>query len=555
MPSQHTTIAATSQPYIRHTEPKPRAPLTAEQKSEKREAREKKQEEIDEAVSAWFTSTYAKATELAERFKRDQRYFLDIFFQGGARMVNHQEEINPYNAFKSIKAAECRENGEFLNAAAIHRRYYDEYTKLTAEEKQAYVDKFAEERSQDLKLRRDTPRGRLQDLKNTARNVESLMAGLRTRVGAEGFFCIVRNNPDFNVKPQWYFTSAEVESYMKIACRPKWDTYTVGTKLEAFAVAGCDPLNLLRTSKQKADFLKREIRDLLRQNLVGITGDENAEMEYVRYEEKIVHSRGVKLVGWTAPHFVNPSELSTSLPPLQELHHAIKTGTCCFVKLTPQERQERIENYNEEIAAGTRQPLLNQRNANVADGKKRRRERAATGGVREEDRINDENDSGDGGNSDGEADSAPPGKRRNMATDKEPVEVVPLPPKKRATTKKTTQPRKMTARQASNKKPAAKAAKAAPKKAAATRMRDDEVTRAVIQKRRMAAKKSRRVISDGEDDDVDGAAPAANITSSTTAPTNAANATPTATEITAANTVPTIPAGGGVGADSPASTG
>jgi hypothetical protein len=131
--------------------------------------------------------------------------------------------------------------------------------------------------------------------------------------------------------------------------------------------------------------------------LVDITGDENAEMEYIRYEEKIVHGRGIKLVGWTAPRFVNPSELSLSLPPLQELRHAIETGACHFIKLTRDERQDRIDRYNEEIAAGTREPLVNQRNANIVDGKKRRRERASTGGVREADRgrlTNDENDNG-----------------------------------------------------------------------------------------------------------------------------------------------------------------
>jgi hypothetical protein len=111
MPGQHTTIAALSQPYIRHSEPKPRAKLTNADKMEKRVQREEKQAKIDAAVGAWFSATCAKATELAEEFGHDQRYFLDIFFQGGARMVNQQEEINPYNAFKSIKAAECREGG------------------------------------------------------------------------------------------------------------------------------------------------------------------------------------------------------------------------------------------------------------------------------------------------------------------------------------------------------------------------------------------------------------------------------------------------------------
>jgi hypothetical protein len=57
----------------------------------------------------------------------------------------------------------------------------------------------------------------------------------------EGFFCIVRNNAEFHVAPEWYFTSPELENYMPIATRRKWDTGEVGMKLEAFAVAGCDP--------------------------------------------------------------------------------------------------------------------------------------------------------------------------------------------------------------------------------------------------------------------------------------------------------------------------
>jgi hypothetical protein len=76
--------------------------------------------------------------------------------------------------------------------------------------------------------------------------------------------------------PQWYFTSPELERYMPIAVRRKWDTGEVGTKLEAFSIAGCDTMSkclavtltsclqavdLLRTAKQKADYLKGEIRD------------------------------------------------------------------------------------------------------------------------------------------------------------------------------------------------------------------------------------------------------------------------------------------------------
>ena len=45
------------------------------------------------------------------------------------------------------------------------------------------------------------------------------------------------------MNPYWYFTSPALEEYMKIAVRKRWDTSEVGTKLEAFAIAGCDPIS------------------------------------------------------------------------------------------------------------------------------------------------------------------------------------------------------------------------------------------------------------------------------------------------------------------------
>lgn len=66
------------------------------------------------------------------------------------------------------------------------------------------------------------------------------MTGLNQCVGTEGFFCIVRNTPEYHMSPQWYFSSRELEQYMQVAVRKKWDTSEVGARLEAFAVAGCN---------------------------------------------------------------------------------------------------------------------------------------------------------------------------------------------------------------------------------------------------------------------------------------------------------------------------
>ncbi|KAJ6624398.1 hypothetical protein B0H10DRAFT_1740901, partial [Mycena sp. CBHHK59/15] len=98
--------------------------------------------EIDAAVDEWRVFTNEKASELAERFDLKPRYFLDLFFQGGAKMVHHQEKINPYNAFKSEKAAEMREQGVVKRVPELHTDHFEEYQALTVAEKDALVERF-----------------------------------------------------------------------------------------------------------------------------------------------------------------------------------------------------------------------------------------------------------------------------------------------------------------------------------------------------------------------------------------------------------------------------
>ncbi|KAJ7803496.1 hypothetical protein B0H13DRAFT_1671678 [Mycena leptocephala] len=283
MPSTFATIAVASQLHLRFTAPKLRAPLGPEQKQERKDAREKKQARIDAHVNKWFSDTMALAEEMAEEFNMKAKYFHELFFQGGTHMVKHQEVVNPYNAFKSEKAAECRERGETRDATELHEEYIDEYRALTDAERTEYVARFETNRAQDIKLQRPTPRAKIQDVANIVRNMKLLMTGLSTCVGIEGFFCIVRDSADFHMQPQWFFTSRELEQYMPIATRKKWVTQEVGTKIEVFAVAGCDITSacfnsmyfmhahtapdLLRTSKQKADWLKAGIREGITEKL------------------------------------------------------------------------------------------------------------------------------------------------------------------------------------------------------------------------------------------------------------------------------------------------
>lgn len=108
------TVNTVSTQRIRREANNKSAPIPAQQRQKKLEARKDKQEAIDDAVGEWYSYTIAKADDLAQRFNKKPRYFLDIFFQGGARMVNHQSKVNPYNAFKSLKAQELSDSKSSL---------------------------------------------------------------------------------------------------------------------------------------------------------------------------------------------------------------------------------------------------------------------------------------------------------------------------------------------------------------------------------------------------------------------------------------------------------
>ncbi|KAK6980889.1 hypothetical protein R3P38DRAFT_3334080 [Favolaschia claudopus] len=276
MPKAYTTIAQASAPPRRPDAPKKTAPLTTEQQKEKRDARNEKQAQIDAEVLKWMQETNELANKLADRFDLKPRYFLDIFFQGGAHMINHQTTTNPYNAFKSVKATEAREP-------------------------------------------------RVQDVANVVRNMKMLMFGVGQRVGIEGFFVLVRNNVDFKMEPEWYFTSKELENYMEIVTRKKWSTSEVGMRLEAFAIAGCDPANMLRTTHQKVNFMKGEIRSILAKNLAEVSKVSDARLAWKWFEEDVVQRYDVVLEGWTTARIVDPSNISTSLSVVRTLLNAVKS--------------------------------------------------------------------------------------------------------------------------------------------------------------------------------------------------------------------------------------
>ena len=61
-------------------------------------------------------------------------------------------------------------------------------------------------------------------------------------VGIEAFFCVVHNTPEYIMEPVWFFMSEALLDYMPtaVSIHKPFNIAYVGSKIKAFAVAGCD---------------------------------------------------------------------------------------------------------------------------------------------------------------------------------------------------------------------------------------------------------------------------------------------------------------------------
>lgn len=105
---------------------------------------------------------------------------------------------------------------------------------------------------------------------------------------------------------------------------------------------------------------------------------------------------GIDLQGWTYEKMTNPTNLSSSLPPLKTLRDALVTGTCKFVKLTAAEKKERETKYMASIASGEVELRKRKRRSDAGLRKtKRARKENGTVGSENEREDSDEQDEGD----------------------------------------------------------------------------------------------------------------------------------------------------------------
>jgi hypothetical protein len=79
-------------------------------------------------------------------------------------------------------------------------------------------------------------------------------------------------------------------------------------------------------------------------------------MNYVHFYESIGAVYNIDAIGWPV-RFVNPSNLSDSIPPLIEFRDSLIAGTCYFKKLTSREVKDRAETYRAAVNDGRIAPV------------------------------------------------------------------------------------------------------------------------------------------------------------------------------------------------------
>ncbi|KAI0697794.1 hypothetical protein BC835DRAFT_1413472 [Cytidiella melzeri] len=364
--------------------------------------RQVRKDAFDVDLDNLFLQLRRGISEIAEKHNKKESHVESLIFNGGTRYLNNVK-TSAWNAWSHFKYQELNADvpvEERIPLGTVQRDYAHEYYSLTGHEKQHYAREYEVYRDERKSAPRPTARGKIQDVVNTTKKIEQLMIGLDNRVGIQGMFCIVRSSTVFAMDPRWFFTSTELEKYLEIAVR-KWDTPKIGAQMEAYAVAGGSVTGMLQTSKMKATWLKTRIRDKVSALLVEITGKETVKMNYVSFQEAIVERFHIILEGWPPGiPFVNPSELSDTLPPLQSIDDALTNGACKFVRISEAQVQARRERIAADVASGKMAPRKARKprkDAGVARGS--RKAAASKDTVEEESESEDQEEEGREGRS------------------------------------------------------------------------------------------------------------------------------------------------------------
>ncbi|KAH9947991.1 hypothetical protein B0H21DRAFT_821343 [Amylocystis lapponica] len=253
--------------------------LSLEQRKEMIAKSQAKHANLEADLAKWYEDSVTFSRTLSEKYGKKPDHYLNLMFTGGVKLGS-KRKANAFNAWSHHLAEEAKEA-----TAGEHRRL----PQSDEGEKAQLIAQLEEEKA------------------SLCEKLDAMLFALKKRTGVEGFYCIVailRVSRD----PRWYFTTSSINEYLRRSIKG-WDIEHIGSLAEAFAVAGCDFMTFLHSSKDKADWIK----------VISVTGS---------------------------------LQCCTSLPPLRTLLEALKSGECRFVRLSAAERAAKEKDYDRRVEAG-----------------------------------------------------------------------------------------------------------------------------------------------------------------------------------------------------------
>ncbi|KAK1216321.1 hypothetical protein PQX77_021058 [Marasmius sp. AFHP31] len=297
----------------------------------------------DAAIKVWMAKlrrlVCEECTQLGKDYKRKPRYFTDMFFQGGARIRKPANKPSSFNAFISKKSREARAAGSPMTLRQIQEEFTNEYKALTPEERNDIVASFEQTRDLDTRerLKRPSVQEKMVNVASSFTQIAGILKGLKIRVGIEAVVLAVKNRPEKIMAPKWIFTDDRIRHYLPTIVRG-WNTATVGKKIEALAVAGCDPTKLIKNLAEQTDTLKKELAQLIQEALDEACSTTNQAMQYERFDTLITLQYGVVCEGWPKGlPFQKPSAFGGNNESLSQLRDAWRDGVAVFRRLNNEE--------------------------------------------------------------------------------------------------------------------------------------------------------------------------------------------------------------------------
>ncbi|KAH7904518.1 hypothetical protein BJ138DRAFT_1019048, partial [Hygrophoropsis aurantiaca] len=281
-----------------------------------------------------------KATELATKFRRSRRQYLEWFYVGSAVRRSKRTKTSAWHAFMHFKGLSVNSNKDFGEKSTIANLVQDttEYHKLSDSQKVELVEKFDQIKANAM----DRPptlnaHSRAAEGTSSFDAVTTELTALKTRVGAEAFVIMVRGSTDLNFAPKVFITSEVVEKFLRVYLRK--DPMEMAVRFESA---------MLSDGIMSGKCISADIFTLSNLNIswsllcftAKVSNKPDAAINYNRYES-IVATYKAKIVGWTHPEWANQSDMRGGAVPLEALARAIEDGTCRFVAITQDEIDER----------------------------------------------------------------------------------------------------------------------------------------------------------------------------------------------------------------------